>query len=151
MIIIKPHRHFKNCFDSTGVQTFYISLQNIFKIGFEKYTHTLSVCFRTSQRLYLVSRREDKMPYSLVCQLILVKVLLTCLCLSCECCFPSLPQIEIRNERDCCLHFQVQQTLWATTQLRSRALLATSTFLQDNSQSLMLFWDDVPMQVWSEE
>lgn len=64
----------QNPYESAWFKTLQISsIPTMFEIGFEKHTHTLSVHFRTSQRLYFVSRRADKRPYSLVFQLILVK------------------------------------------------------------------------------
>lgn len=110
LVAIPKHQ----CFWLTvRVTTSQLSLRTVFEFGLKKHAHTLSVPFRTSQRLYLVSRGVDKKPHSLVCQLILVKKkkcsLAVCVFLSCAHSFRSRPLSEIRDE--CGLIFiQMNQT-----------------------------------------
>lgn len=99
LVAIPKHQ----CFWLTvRVTTSQLSLRTVFEFGLKKHAHTLSVPFRTSQRLYLVSRGVDKKPHSLVCQLILVKKkkcsLAVCVFLSCAHSFRSRPLSEIRDE-----------------------------------------------------
>ena len=123
----------RQCFWLTVcVTTSQFSLRTVFEFGFKKHAHTLSVPFRTSQRLYLVSRGVDKKPHSLVCQLILVKkkkkkrkkekkLLLSCLCfLSWAHSFRSLPLSEIKSWVQLNLYPNESDPPRVTTQGRSR-------------------------------
>ena len=135
----------------------------MFEFGFKKHAHTLSVPFRTSQRLYLVSRGVDKKPHSLVCQLILVKKKKkkerkkkNCSLAVCVFCLEHTASalfhfLKLRVECSwICIQMNQTPLEWQHKGDLG-ALDATDDFSKDNSFPLMLIWDAATVQVCREE